>query len=284
MTNNMQALSILKQDEWRVIDQIKLGKTFEAQQSFAIDDTLCTVVGQNKSSAVVRAWVHTNTIVLGIQDTKLPYIQDGIHFLKEKGYRVIIRNSGGLAVVLDNDILNISLILTESKQKIDIHSGYDAMWELIKLMLKSFPVKIEAKEIQGSYCPGSYDLSIENRKFAGISQRRVRGGVAIQIYLCVGGSGSERASLLKQFYDYALKDEQTNIRYPNIEPKTMASLSELLHVKITVADLMNLLKQSLEQLGCSLVNSQLNHMEELELYHENYKRLLDRNKKWLVLN
>lgn len=54
------------------------------------------------------------------------------------------------------------------------------MWHLIQEMLKDYDVTIEAKEIVGSYCPGSYDLSIRDQKFAGISQRRIRGGVAVK--------------------------------------------------------------------------------------------------------
>jgi lipoate-protein ligase A len=42
--------------------------------------------------------------------------------------------------------------------------------------------------IEHSYCPGKFDLSIDGKKFAGISQRRVRGGIAVQIYLCVEGN------------------------------------------------------------------------------------------------
>lgn len=61
------------------------------------------------------------------------------------------------------------------------------MWELVQLMFSDFPVTMEAREIVGSYCPGSYDLSINGQKFAGISQRRIRNGVAVQIYLCVNG-------------------------------------------------------------------------------------------------
>ena len=50
------------------------------------------------------------------------------------------------------------------------------MVELIRRMLSMYEVDIEAYEIVGSYCPGSYDLSINGKKFAGISQRRLRGG------------------------------------------------------------------------------------------------------------
>ncbi|GAA3318535.1 hypothetical protein GCM10020331_021740 [Ectobacillus funiculus] len=73
--------SILSQPQWRIIDQSSLGPQFQALQSFAMDDTLCTTVGSGLSPATVRSWVHHNTIVLGIQDTRLPFfLQEGINF------------------------------------------------------------------------------------------------------------------------------------------------------------------------------------------------------------
>ncbi|WP_420910192.1 lipoyl protein ligase domain-containing protein, partial [Lysinibacillus fusiformis] len=76
--------------------------------------------------------------------------------------------------------------------------------------------KIEAYEIVGSYYPGSYDLSLEGKKFAGISQRRLRQGVAVQIYLCIEGSGSQRAALMRDFYEVSLRQEETKFIYPQI--------------------------------------------------------------------
>jgi octanoyl-[GcvH]:protein N-octanoyltransferase len=271
---------ILYQKEWRLIDQSSLGPQFQALQSFAIDDTLCTTVGRGTSPSTARSWVHHNTIVLGIQDTKLPFLQEGIDFLQEQGYNVIVRNSGGLAVVLDEGVLNISLILRETERGIDINVGYDAMWSLIRTMLADYTVSIEAKEIVGSYCPGSYDLSINDKKFAGISQRRIRGGVAVQIYLCATGSGSERAALVRDFYNIALKGEQTKFTYPAIIPDTMASLTELLGETITVSDLMLRLLQTLQQLSETLTPSGLT-MDELPLYEHNLQRVTDRNEKAL---
>ena len=81
----------------------------------------------------------------------------------------------------------------KEEKGLSIDAGYELMYELIKKMFSSFEVEINAYEIVGSYCPGSFDLSIGGKKFAGISQRRIRGGIAIQIYLCISGSGSERA-------------------------------------------------------------------------------------------
>jgi octanoyl-[GcvH]:protein N-octanoyltransferase len=277
----MSNSQILYQPEWRIIDQSSLGPQFHALQSFAMDDTLCTSVGNGTSPATMRSWVHHQTIVLGIQDTKLPYLQQGIQFLKEQGYNVIVRNSGGLAVVLDEGVLNISLILRETEKGIDINLGYDAMWDLIKEMLKDYNVTIEAKEIVGSYCPGSYDLSINDKKFAGISQRRIRGGIAVQIYLCATGSGSQRAALVRDFYNVSLKGEETKFVFPSIVPETMASLSELLGETITVSDLMMRLLRTLQGMTQKLTPSQLTP-DEVPVYEHNLHRVVDRNNKVLL--
>ncbi|SFJ20546.1 MULTISPECIES: biotin/lipoate A/B protein ligase family protein [unclassified Bacillus (in: firmicutes)] len=274
--------SILSQSEWRIVDQSSLGPQFHALQSFAMDDTLCTTVGNGTSAATMRSWVHYNTIVLGIQDTRLPYLQQGIEFLKKKDFHVIVRNSGGLAVVLDEGVLNVSLLFQETDKGIDIDLGYDTMWHLIKEMLKDYHVTIEAKEIVGSYCPGSYDLSINDKKFAGISQRRIRGGVAVQIYLCATGSGSARAALVRDFYNLAIQDEETRFTYPEIVPSTMASLSELLGETITVQDLMMRLLQTLQHFAPKLTPSQLT-VDEVPLYEHHLQRMIDRNNKSLGL-
>jgi octanoyl-[GcvH]:protein N-octanoyltransferase len=269
---------LLHQPEWRIIDQSAAGIHFQALQSFGTDDTLCASVGAGEAPATARTWVHHNTVVLGIQDTKLPFLQEGIQFLKEQGFQSIVRNSGGLAVVLDEGVLNISLIFPEVEKGIDINRGYDAMWQVIQNMFADFPHEIEAKEIVGSYCPGSYDLSIYGKKFAGISQRRLKKGVAVQIYLCVNGSGKERAELIKQFYEIAKQGEQTKFAYPEIVPDVMASLSELLGANFTIADVMFRLLNQLKSCSDLLYAGQLNEFE-LELLPGYFQRVVDRNEK-----
>lgn len=271
---------ILVQDHWRVIDQSTSGLQHRALQSFGIDDALCASVGKGLAPATARSWVHQNTIVLGIQDTKLPFLQDGIKFLKENGYDVIVRNSGGLAVVLDEGVLNLSLVFPEIVKRIDINRGYDAMWELVKEMFRDFHVEIEAREIVGSYCPGSYDLSINGKKFAGISQRRIRGGVAVQIYLCVNGSGSERAQLIQQFYELSKKGLETKQIYPEIVPTVMSSLSERLSTDFTIGDIMLRFLKALQTKADKLTTEPLT-VEEVLLFQGYLERVIERNNKVL---
>jgi len=273
---------LLKQRQWRVIDQSLPSPDFEAKQSFAIDDTLCRFVGAGRSSAVARTWVHPKTIALGIQDIRVPYLKDGIDFLKSQLYSVIVRNSGGLAVVLDEGVWNLSLIFPEQSTRVSIDESFEAMVSFIKDMLAPFQLNIDVKKIVGSYCPGHYDMSVKGRKFAGISQRRLKQATAVQIYLCINGSGSERARLIKCFYQKALKGEPTKPIYPDIQPNVMASLSELTKQTITMTDIMTTFYATMEQQTGTILSSALTP-EEVISYKKDYVRMLERNDKALSL-
>ncbi|KIH70343.1 lipoate--protein ligase family protein [Salinicoccus roseus] len=217
----------LFQQNWHYVP---IETTPHPYMSFAMDDVLQEIVSTD-GVPKFRAWVHHPYVILGLHDARLPHLTDGLSYLEEAGFDYIVRNSGGLGVVLDTGVLNVSLILPKSSAA-QIDEGYDMMLELVR---EAFPdTEIEAYEIEHSYCPGSYDLSIDGRKFAGISQRRIKQGVAVQIYLCITGSGAERAEIMRNFYEAAKKGKDTKFSYPDIHPGDMASLNELLGTELTV--------------------------------------------------
>lgn len=271
----MTAEALLYQPKWRIIDQSALGPSFDAAQSFAMDDMLCTSVGSGESVPATRTWVHHDTIVLGIQDARLPFLQGGIDYLKQQGYRVIVRNSGGLAVVLDSGVFNITLVFSE-KQKVDIDRGYEAMAAFVRRMLEPFEVTVETGEVKGSYCPGRFDLSINGKKFAGISQRRIRSGIAVQIYICAGGSGSGRANLIREFYWRSFAGWHRKIDYPCICPETMASLSELTGQMLDARAMMSLFLMAVHHYGSETTNEPLSP-QEIDLFYTYYKKVLERS-------
>ncbi|WKB35605.1 biotin/lipoate A/B protein ligase family protein [Terrilactibacillus sp. S3-3] len=268
--------SILHQPIWRVIDQTTLGSTFDGKQSFAIDDTLCHSVGSGDSPCTARMWVHDRTVMLGIQDTRLPHLEAALEVLEQAGYRYIARNSGGLAVVLDSGVLNLSLIFPEHDGKLTIDKAYQAMVDFIRKMLAPYSISFEAREIARSYCPGRYDLSVSGKKFAGISQRRIRRGVAVQIYLCISGSGAERARLIQHFYERGIQDEKTRFVYPNIDPNVMASLEEISGKPLTVQQMAGAFLQTLQSFG-TVVSAPLS-ADEAERFNL-YERMIRRNEK-----
>lgn len=266
-----------KNKKIRIVDDSDPTKLGTAMGSFAVDDTLCETTGKMSDTIAVRFWVHSKTIVLGILDSRLPEIEAGIAFLRSQGYDIVLRNSGGLAVVLDDDILNFSFILPDS-ESLGIHDGYELMTSFIQEMYSDLTNEIEAYEIVGSYCPGDYDLSIGGKKFAGISQRRVKKGIAVQIYLCMEGSGSKRAELIQEFYKKAQAEASERFDYPEIVPSTMQSLSQLLGTKLTVADAMLRVRNLLSSVSNDIYEQDLS-TEELPIFEKRMTQMIDRNKK-----
>lgn len=275
----MQELKVLSHTNWRYIDQSVSMVEHSPLESFAMDDTLCHLVGSGQSPEIIRTWVHDHSVVLGIQDHRLPHLDDAVKVIEQAGYQPIVRNSGGLAVVLDSGVLNVSIVLSEKTNPVDIPAAYEIMVAFIKRLFPEAANEIEAYEIVGSYCPGSYDLSIGGRKFAGISQRRIRSGIAVQIYLCIEGSGAKRAELIREFYEAGTQGTETKFSYPDIKPEVMASLSELTGAELTVRETVDRIEAMLTQLN--QLNKESLTVEELELFDYYLNRIIERNRKLL---
>lgn len=269
------ASKYFNQIHWRYVDHTN---GLEPMQSFAFDDTFSESVGKDLSCNVVRTWIHQHTVILGIHDSRLPLLSEGIRYLTdEAGYNAIVRNSGGLGVVLDQGVINISLIF-KGQTETTIDEAFTVMYLLICKMFEDEDVNIDTHEIEHSYCPGKFDLSINGKKFAGISQRRVRGGIAVQIYLCVEGSGSDRALMMREFYYRALQGQTTKFHYPDIHPSCMASLETLLNREIKVHDVMFLLLYALKDLGADLNMDPITE-DEWSRYEGYFEKMIDRNAK-----
>ena len=246
-------------------------------QSFAVDDALIESV-TNTGMQAIRLWSHDKTVILGIADTKLPYFQTAVNHLKAQGYHVVVRNSGGLAVVADAGVLSLSIVLPDAKQ-ISIQQGYQQMVLLVKEIFRPWTNLIEAFEVVGSYCPGDYDLSINGKKFAGISQRRVKNGISVQIYLAITADHQARANLIRQFYQLGTSGETTRFTYPTVEPNTMEALAPLLGIDLRVNDVITRIT---EQLSADF-DLEPGHLtaDELAGVARREQLMLDRNKKAL---
>lgn len=272
---------VMKHSTFRLLDHSNQTtfhqKDYTALTSFAIDDALTLSISNQQSPPTMRLWVHEDTVVLGIPDSRLPHIEAGIQLLADSGYKAIIRNSGGLAVALDQGVLNISLILPDIK-KVSIHDGYEAMFSFIQYMLRDLTNEIKAYEIVGSYCPGDYDLSIRGVKFAGISQRRIRDGAAIQIYLDVEGDSQGKANLIQEFYDVSLRGEKTKFIYPDVNPHVMGSLSELLGIKLTMEDMKKRVYQTVGELSNQIISPPFSEAEWTS-FQTRLKQMEKRNEK-----
>lgn len=201
---------------------------------FALTDIL-TENSKKKQQTFLHFWQYEQTVILGMKDTRTPFLADGIKVIQDAGFTPVIRNAGGLGIISDQGILNISLIFPqEDENRISIDEGYEKMLALTRQAFPVYADKIEAYEIKESYCPGTYDLSIDGKKFAGIAQRRIKNGISVMMYLSVNGDQEKRGELMRQFYQQALKEKFGTDGYPAVRPTSMATLEELFATSLTV--------------------------------------------------
>ncbi len=191
------------------------------------------------SSFIVRLW-STQGVILGKVDTLLPDFDKGLKVLNKANVKTLIRKAGGLAVVCDDGILNLSILYSKHHPLIGgLNESYEFGVDLVKHLLHELHVPIESGEVKDSYCPGKYDLSVNGKKIAGMAQYRSKDTIMLMVTVCVSGQQKGRCELIKHFYDAAnpLKDP----KYPEVDPLSMTTLSELKNRLVTV----NALKENI---------------------------------------
>lgn len=248
--------SLTTPSQFHLVNQF-LFKDEDILSPFAITDLFIQEAAKGETG-FLHFWETYPTVILGMKDTRMPKLNNGLAYLQEVGYTTIARNSGGLAVISEPGILNFSIIIPNpSESPISVNQGYELMTQLITMAFADLTDEIEAKEIVDSYCPGDFDLSIGDKKFAGISQRRIGAGLAVMIYLSVSENQAQRGQVVRAFYQKSLEEAFGTQGYPAVNPDSMANISTLLAQPFTIADV----KKRLIMAGKTLFTSSITPLE-----------------------
>ncbi|GEK90134.1 octanoyl-[GcvH]:protein N-octanoyltransferase [Alkalibacterium putridalgicola] len=277
MTDSLNFLNTLP--TFLVYDNVPDDYSSHRFAPFAFTDALIKEAGEKKQP-ILHFWTTRPYVILGMMDTKLPFLTDALRIFSSYGYPHLVRNSGGLAVVSDEGVLNFSLIFPEEDERMPINEGYERMHHIIKTAFKDFSEHIDAYEIPDSYCPGDFDLSIDGKKIAGIAQRRLKGGIAIMIYLSVSGDQQKRAEMIRTFYDIGLKEKETKWDFPTVHPDMMTTLEEALSHRFTVDDVKERLMSVFTDASVALADGPFPPSITAS-YEEGLEKMIKRNEKML---
>ncbi|HFU4448463.1 TPA: lipoate--protein ligase family protein [Streptococcus suis] len=235
--------------------QDRSGLAGSKQGPFVWTEVFLCEVNQQPQQGILHYWPMDTTVILGMMDSQVPDLAAGLAHIKQAGYSPIIRSLGGLAVVADQGVLNLTLILPNAQgHQVNLHESYQVMVDLISQSLADFPVQVESGEIATSYCPGTHDLSIQGRKFAGLAQRVYKQAIAISAYISVHGNQAERGQLVADFYQASSGGQPIPDRYPQVIPDSMANLSDLVGRELTVEEMRKRIEVVLERNGARLSN------------------------------
>lgn len=177
-----------------------------AQHMVDRDSQLLELLALGRSGNIIRVWQNSPAIVVSRRDTRAPGYAKAVKYFKAQGVPIVVRCSGGTAVVHNDGVLNISLIYKMKTEYASIQQSYLRLCSFVQeYFLPDIHSEIGARG--GAFCDGEYNLLIQGRKVAGTSQRmkRYKGNLYIlsHISLLVATSPIELVDSLITFNDLA---------------------------------------------------------------------------------
>lgn len=128
-----------------------------------------------------------------------------------------------MVVVSDPDILNLTILFPGDKnKKYSIKDSHFFKVTLIRKTFSNYYQTINHFEISDSYCPDTFDLSINDHEFARLAQPRIKNTIAILIYISVNKNQVERGDLIKQFYKISQAELKLNYQFPQVRTESIA--------------------------------------------------------------
>lgn len=152
---------------------------------------------------VLHCWQHPRGLLCGTRERTLPNFSQAVQAMIVRGYEVIVRPFGGLAVPCDEGIINVTYMTPEP---ISIEQGFAFLADRLIEASQEHGF-LQVGEVIDSYCPGRYDVSLNGFKVAGIAQRKIIHATAVSAYINVYGNCRDRETLIRDFYQQALASE-----------------------------------------------------------------------------
>jgi len=134
-------------------------------------DSFSEFLAAGRQSSVLRAWQNQKCIVVTQLQARHPNFELAADMSLQSGWPVVVRRSGGSAVVHRPGVLNVSLQIGCSDRTSwkGPAASYEALLSLLKNACGILGVATSAGRAISAYCDGSSNLLFDGKKFAGTS-------------------------------------------------------------------------------------------------------------------
>ncbi len=137
------------------------------------------------------------------------------------GWPIVLRETGGDLTPQCPGILNVALVFRSPKDAISIRDSYLHLCNPIIKALSQFGINAHHGSINGAFCDGQYNVTVNNKKIAGTAQRwknvisKPANDVAIlvQAAILIDGPFSQLWQISNEFYqrcqiDYYIEEDK----------------------------------------------------------------------------
>jgi lipoate-protein ligase A len=179
-----------------------------------LEDVLST-----SERGVLRFWRTRPCLVVTSLLAHRPEFAAAVEASARRGWPVVVRRTGGGPVPQTSGTLNVSLAYATPREETPtIDAAFKHFADAMLAALQSCGVAGAVGEIEGSCCPGRYDIAIGGKKIVGIAQRRRQGqtdgqllsAVLVHAMVWVDGTLDPEIDQLERFLNEA--GERTTFR------------------------------------------------------------------------
>ena len=169
---------------------------------FGLQQAVLEEVAAGERGPAALIWTSPRYVGATRQETRLSGFARAAEAATEVGFPVLVRNSGGGAVVANGGSLSFSLTFPVEDLRHGLYERYAEGLDLIASALRRVGVEAERGEVEGEFCPGAYSVRSggpQGVKHAGLAQRVTRRAARLEALLLVSETDEIR-TVLERFY------------------------------------------------------------------------------------
>lgn len=161
---------------WRVVH---ISGDCSAEIGLARQRSLADELTSQSAAPALMIWRCQPALLVTRSETRLPRFAYAAAEMQAAGWPVLLRQSGGGACPVGSETVQVSMIEAASPGATMI-AKYGALSKFIQDTLCFFQIASRTGPVTGAYCPGNYDLAVQGKKIAGMSQHWFRNRCGIR--------------------------------------------------------------------------------------------------------
>lgn len=170
----------------------------------AVDGDIAHGSALKDGAMLIRLWRNARCLVASRGQAARADFATARAVSEAAGWPVVIRRSGGTAVVHRPGILNISLLSAQPRDGgLSVNGDYAMLLGLLRAMLAEIGIRCDQGDVPGAHCDGRFNLRWQGRKLAGTAGWVARpNGRSVRIFhasLQVSGAIEEDLAAIRRF-------------------------------------------------------------------------------------
>jgi len=191
----------------RDLRMVRFSEIAPVEAGLEFQRTVAEQVTNQTATPLLVAWRCHPALLVSGSETRLPEFDKASAALDAAGWPVFVRRSGGAACPVGPGTLQVAMIEPASPNA-TMTAEYARLAEMIRTTLACFGVAAQIGCVPAAFCPGRFDVAVEGKKIAGLSQHWFRNRRGVRCLIVAASLNLEEppdllSRLVNQFYRIA---------------------------------------------------------------------------------